>query len=156
MHTNLLALSQHSMVYLGLGTRNKIRHKIRLKERVLTGPWPTSTLEDQVSLSMARFAYLYGIHCAHPKDSFFFQFPLQLGAKSLVISQLTITFLGVSMRHHIQFATNPHTRTGVDISGGNNSKSRNCNNMVGCPQLAQSNTYLRLTQNRRMQCTMRS
>ena len=105
---------------------------------------------------MARFAYLCGIHCAHPKDTFF-QFNLQLGAKLLVISQLTISILGVLRRHHRPFATDPHTGMGANIGNSTNSKSSSSNNnKVGRPKLAQSNTYLQLTQDRRMQSTMKN
>ena len=53
------------------------------------------TLENQVGLDicMARFALHRGIIGAHPKQSRF-QLPLQLGAKCLVISQLTISIWG--------------------------------------------------------------
>ena len=65
------------------------------------------TLEDQVSLSigMSWFARLCGIHCVHPKDHFL-QFPLLLGAKFFVISQLTIGMLEVSRRDRMPLATN--------------------------------------------------
>ena len=87
---------------------------------------------------MARFAC--AIHCVHPKYSFF-QFPLQLGAKFLVISQLTIGILGVLRRHHIPPATDPCTGMGDNIHSNNNSESSS-SNKVGRPQLAQSYTYL--------------
>ena len=70
------------------------------------------TLENQVSLGicMARFALHCGIIGAHPKQSRF-QLPLQLGAKCLVISLLTIGILGILRRHCIPLATDPHTTT---------------------------------------------
>ena len=99
---------------------------------------------------------LFGIHCAHPKNNFF-QFPLQLGAKFLVISQLTINILGVLRRHWVPSVTNPHTRTGVNISSCNNSKSSSSNSSkVDHPKLRQPNTYLQLTQDRCMQRTMKN
>ena len=60
------------------------------------------TLENQVGLGicMARFALRCGIIGAHPKQSRF-QLPLQLGVKCLVISQLTISILGVLRRYRI-------------------------------------------------------
>ena len=55
------------------------------------------------------FAYLCGIHCADPKD-IFSQLVLQL---DMVMFPLTINILGVSGRHCIPLATDPHTKTGV-------------------------------------------
>ena len=68
------------------------------------------TLENQVSLGicMVRFASHCGIIGAHPKQSRF-QLPLHLGAKCLVISQLTISILGILRRHCIPLAIDPHT-----------------------------------------------
>ena len=67
------------------------------------------TLQKQVGLGicMARFASHCGIIAAHPKQSRF-QIPLQLGAKCLVISQLTMGILGILRRHCIPLATDPH------------------------------------------------
>ena len=67
------------------------------------------TLQKQVGLGicMARFASHCGIIGAHPKQSRF-QIPLQLGAKCLVISQLTMGILGILRRHCIPLATDPH------------------------------------------------
>ena len=81
------------------------------------------TLENQVGLGiyMARFASHCGIIGAHPKQSRF-QLPLQLGAKCLVISQLTIGLLGILRRHCIPLATDPHTTTGVNSRSSNNSR----------------------------------
>ena len=94
------------------------------------------------------------IHCAHPKDSFF-SFPLQLGSKLLVISQLTMSSLGVLRRHCIPLAIDSHIGEGVNISSSN-SKNSSSSSKVGRPELAQSNTYIRLTQDRHMQCTMKN
>ena len=130
------------------------------------------SLENQVGLGicMARFASHCGIIGAHPKQSRF-QLPLQLGAKCLVISQLTISILGILRRHCIPLTTNPHTttgvnsrssnnsthtRTGVNSSSSNNSRSNSNSSKVGCPELAQPNTNLRLTQDGRMQGTMKN
>ena len=112
------------------------------------------TLENQVGLGiyMARFAFLRGIIGAHPKQSLF-QFPLQLGATFLVTS---IGILGVTRRYRIPLATDLHTRTGVNSRSSNSSKSNNSSSKVGHPELVQSNTYLRLTQDRRMQGTMKN
>ena len=130
------------------------------------------TLKNQVGLGicMARFASHCGIIGAHPKHSRL-QLPLQLGAKCLVISQLTISILGILRRHCIPLATDPHTtrsvnsrssnnsrhtRTGVNSSSSNNSRS-NYNSSKACrPELAQPNTNLRLTQDGRMQGTMKN
>ena len=59
------------------------------------------TFENQVGLGicMARFASHGGIIGAHPKQGCF-QLLLQLGAKRLVISQLTIGILGSA--HHLR------------------------------------------------------
>ena len=117
------------------------------------------TPENQVGLGicMTRFASHCGIIGAHPKHSHF-QLPLQLGAKCLVISQLTIRILGILRRHYIPVATDPHTttgvdstssnnsrhtRTGVNSSSNNNSTSNNNSSKVGRPELAQPNTNLR-------------
>ena len=123
------------------------------------------TLENQVGLSicMARFASHCGIIGAHPKQSRF-QLLLQLGAKCLVISQLTINILGILRRHCIPLATDPHTTTGVNSRSSNNSRhtrtgvnsSSSNNSKVGCPELAQPNTDLRLTQDGHMQGTMKN
>ena len=129
-------------------------------------------LENQVGIGicMARFASHCGIIGAHPKQSCF-QLPLQLGAKCLVISHLTINILGILRRHFIPLATNPHTttdvnsrssnnsrhtRTGGNIGSSNNNNSRSNTNKVGRPELAQPNTNLRLTQDGRMQGTMKN
>ena len=114
------------------------------------------TLENQVGLGicMGRFASHCGIIGAHPKQSRF-QLPLQLGAKCLVISQLT-SILGVLRRHRIPLATNPHTATGVSSRSSNNNRSNSSSSKVGRLELAQSNTDLRLTQDRRMQGTMKN
>ena len=72
----------------------------------------------------------------------FFQFPLQLGAKFLVISQLTMGFLGVLRRHRIPLATDPQNGTGIRIRSGNNSKSDNGGNKVARTVMAQSNAHL--------------
>ena len=111
-------------------------------------------LEDQVGLSI----------CMEQWDSLctpwilFFQFPLQLGAKFLVISLLTMSILGVLRRHHIPLATNQHTGAGVIrgiISSNNKSKSSsNSGRKVECQELAQSCTYLQLTQDRGMEGTI--
>ena len=129
------------------------------------------TLENQVGLGicMAQFASHCGIIGAHPKQSHF-QLPLQPGAKCLVISQLTISILGILRRHYIPLATDPHTTTGVNstssntsrhtrtgvISSSNNSRSNSNSNKVGRPELAQPNTNLRLTQDGCMQGTMKN
>ena len=135
------------------------------------------TLENQVGLGicMARFASHCGIIGAHPKQSRF-QLPLQLGVKCLVISQLTIGILGILRGHCIPLATNPHTttgvnsrssnnnsrhtRTGVNSSSSNNNRSNNRSNSnsrkVGRQELVQPNTNLRLTQDGRMQGTMKN
>ena len=115
------------------------------------------TLENQVSLGicMAQSASHCGIIGAYPKQSRF-QLPLQLGAKCLVISQLTIGILGVLRRHRIPLATHPHAATGVNNTSSNNCKSNSGSSKVGRPELAQSNTHLRLTQDRRMQDTMKN
>ena len=121
------------------------------------------TLENQVGLGicMAQFASHCGIIGAHPKQSRF-QLPLHLGAKCLVISQLTIGILGILRRHCIPLATHPHTRTGVNSSNSNNSSSNNNSrsnrnsSKVGRLELAQPNTNLRLTQDGRMQGTMKN
>ena len=120
------------------------------------------TLENQVGLGicMARFASHCGIIGAHPKQSCF-QLPLQLGAKCLVISQLTISILGILRRHCIPLATDPHTTTGVNSRSSNNnsrsnSRSNSKSSKVGRPELAQPNTNLRLTQDGRMQGTMKN
>ena len=130
------------------------------------------TLENQVGLGicMARFASHCGIIGAHPKQSSF-QLPLQLGAKCLVISRLTISILGILRRHCIPLATDPHTTTGVNSTSSNNSRHTrtavNCNSSnnirsnsnsskVGRPKLAQPNTNLRVTQDGRMQGTMKN
>ena len=78
------------------------------------------TLDNQVGLGicMARFASHCGIIGAHPKHSRF-QLPLQLGAKCLVLSRLTISILG---RHCIPLPTDPHTTTGVNIRSSNNNR----------------------------------
>ena len=78
-------------------------------------------------------------------------FPLQLGAKFLAISIVEV--LG---KRCIPFETNTHTRTGGTIRNRHNNKSSisSNNGKVGITKLAQSNTYLRLTQDRRMQGTM--
>ena len=70
---------------------------------------------------MARFASHCGIIGAHPKQSRF-QLPLQLGAKCLVISQLTIGILGILRRPCIPLATDPHTTMGVNSRSSNNSR----------------------------------
>ena len=64
------------------------------------------TLENQVGfgMCMARFASHCGIIGAHPKQSRF-RLPLQLGAKCLVISQLTISILGILRRRAIPLAS---------------------------------------------------
>ena len=90
-----------------------------------------------------------------PKIVFFLS-PLQLGAKFLVTSQLTISILGVLRRHCIPLAADPHTGTGVNIRNGNDNKRSNSNRKVGRPELTQSFTYLRLTQDRHMQGTMKN
>ena len=130
------------------------------------------TLENQIRLGfcMARFASHCGIIAAHPKQCRF-QLPLQLGAKCLVISQLTISILGILRRHCIPLATDPHTttgvssrssnnnrhtKTGVNSSSSNKSISNSNNTKVGRPELAQPNTNLRLTQDRCMQGTMKN
>ena len=133
------------------------------------------TLENQVGLGicMARFASHCGIIGAHPKHSRF-QLPLPLGAKCakcLVISQLTISILGILRGHYIPLATDPHTttgvnsrssnnsrhtRTGVNNSSSNNSRSNSNSSKVGRLELAQPNTNLRLTQDGRMQGTMKN
>ena len=130
------------------------------------------TLENQVGLGicMARFALHYRIIGAHSKHSRF-QLPLQLGAKCLVISRLTISILEILRRHCIPLATDPHTttginsrgsndrrhtRTGVNNSNSNNSKSNSNSCKVGRPKLAQRNTNLRLTQDGRIQGTMKN
>ena len=118
-------------------------------------------LENHVGLGicMARFASHCGIIGAHPKQTLF-QLPLQLGAKCLVSSHLTISILGILRRHYIPLATHPHTTTGVNSrssnnrrqagtgvnsSSSNNSRSNSNNSKVGGPELAQPNTNLRLT-----------
>ena len=60
------------------------------------------TLENQVGLGicMAQFAFLYGMIATHPKHSLF-KFRLPLGAKFLVISQLTIRISWVLRRHRM-------------------------------------------------------
>ena len=95
------------------------------------------TLENQVGLGicMALFASHRGIIGAHPKQSRF-QLPLQLGAKCLVISQLTISISGVLRRHHIALARDPHTATGVNNRSNHNSRSNNNSSKVGRPELA--------------------
>ena len=134
------------------------------------------TLENQVGLGicMAQFASHNGIVGAHPKQRRF-QLPLQLGAKCLVISQLTIGILGILRRHCIPLATDPHTttgvnsrssnnsrhtKTGVNSSSTNNSRSNSRSNSnsskVGRLELAQPVTNLRLTQDGRMQGTMKN
>ena len=77
------------------------------------------TLENQVSLGMcmARFASHCAIVGAHPKQSRI-QLPLQLSAKCLVISQLTISILGVLRRHHIPLETYPHIATATASQRG--------------------------------------
>ena len=119
-------------------------------------------LENQAGLGiyMAPFASHYGIIGAHPKQGRI-QLTLQLGAKCLVISQLTIGILGILRRHGIPLATDPHTTTGVNSSSSsNNSRSNGRSNSnsskVGRPELAQRNTNLRLTQDGRMQGTMKN
>ena len=109
-------------------------------------------LENQVGLGicMAQFDSHCGIIGAHPK------LPLQLGAKCLVISQLTIGIFGVLRRHRIPLATDPHTGMNVDSGSSNNSRSNSSSTKVGHPELAQSNTHLHLTQDRRMQGTMKN
>ena len=82
------------------------------------------TLENQVGLGicMARFASHCGrIIGAHPKQSVF-QLTLQLGAKCLVISELTISILGILRRHYIPLATDPHTTTGVNSRSNDNNR----------------------------------
>ena len=108
------------------------------------------TLENQVGLGMcmARFASHCGIIRAHPKQSRF-QLSLQLGAKCLVLSQLTISILGMLRRHCIPLATyrhtttglnsrssnkSRHTRTGVSSSSSTNSRSNSNSNQRG-PQI---------------------
>ena len=88
-------------------------------------------LENQVGLGicMARFASHHGIIGAHPKQSRF-QLPLQLGAKCLVISQLTISILGALRSHRIPLATNPHTATGANSRSSNNIRSSSSSNKV--------------------------
>ena len=129
------------------------------------------TLENQVGLGicMVRFASHCGIIGAHPEHSRF-QLHLQLGAKCLVISQLTISILGILRRHCIPFATDPHTTTGVNNRSNNNSRhtrtrvnrssnnsrSNSNNSKVRRPELAQPYTHLRLTQDGRMQGTMKN
>ena len=117
------------------------------------------TRENQVGLGicMARFASHCGIIGAHPKQSRF-RLPLQLGAKCLVISQLTISILGILRRHCIPLATDPHTMTGVNIrssnnskhtrmgvnsSSSNNSRSNSNSSKVGRPELATKWTHAR-------------
>ena len=104
---------------------------------------------------MAGFASHCGIIGAHPSKSRF-QLPLQLRAKCLVISQLTIAFWGVLRRHRIPLVTDPHTATGVNNGSSNNSRSNSSSSKVGRPELAQSNTNLRLTQDRHMQGTSKN
>ena len=99
---------------------------------------------------MAWFASHCGIIGAHPKQSRF-QLPLQLCAKCLLISRLTISILGVLRRHGIPLARDPHNRTGVNRRSDNKSGSK-----VGHPDLAQSNTNLQLTQDRQMQGTVKN
>ena len=105
----------------------------------------------------ASFACLCGIffiYCAHAKYSFFFQFPLQLGAKLLVIYELTISILGGLRRHRVPLATHQHTKTSVikGIIGSNNSnKSSSSSNKVGRLELVWSYTYVQLTQDRGME-----
>ena len=113
------------------------------------------TPDNQVGLGicMASFASHCGITGAHPKRSRF-QLPLQLGAKCLVISQLTIGILGILRRHCIPLATHPHTTTGVNSRSSNN--NNRSNSKVGRPELAQPNTNLRLTQHGRMAGTMKN
>ena len=127
------------------------------------------TLENQVGLGicMARFASHCGSIGAHPKQGRF-QLPLQLGAKCLVISQLTISILGTLRRHCIPLATDPHTTTGVNSGSrknsrhtrtgvnSSNSRSNSSSSKVGRPELAQPNTNIRLTQDGRMQGTMKN
>ena len=87
------------------------------------------------------------------------------GAKCLVISQLTIGILGILRRHCVPLATDPHTTTGVNSRSSNNSRhtrtgfnsrSNSNSSKVGRPELAQPNTNLRLTQDGRMQGTMKN
>ena len=117
------------------------------------------TLENQFCLGicMAQFASHCGIIAVHLKQSLF-QLPLRLGAKCLVISQLTIGILGILRRHCIPLATDPHTTTGVNKRSTNNSRSNSNSNSskVGRPELVQPNTNLRLTQDGRMQGTMKN
>ena len=72
----------------------------------------------------------------HIPNKAFFQFPLPIGAKFLVIPQVTISILGVMRRHHIPLAKDPHTGTGVNIGRSNNNKSNSSSNKVGRPKLA--------------------
>ena len=69
---------------------------------------------------MARFASHCGITGAHKHSRF--QLPLQLGAKCLLIPELTIGILEILRRHCIPLGTDPHTTTGVN--GRSNNKRR--------------------------------
>ena len=129
------------------------------------------TLEDQVglSISIARLAPRGGIQLASLKELFFL-FQMQLSAKCLVIFLLTINILGVLRRQRIPLPTDPHTGTGVisgigigrsgtrGIGSSNCSKSNNSSSSSngGRPELAQSYTNLRLTQDNGMEGTMKN
>ena len=56
------------------------------------------TLENQVGLGICMAWFALQIIGAHPKQSRF-QLPLPLGAKCLLISELTISILGILRRH---------------------------------------------------------